>query len=466
MTDPGRVMGRVARDGVAYGLGILASRLAAFILLPIVTRRLPADEVGQWGLLTSLASLVAAALAMGLGTAILRETSGAPDEVDPVESAAARALLPVSLGLLVLAVVSALAAPGGVLVALALAAAAGEVLLVAPLARIRAAGRAGLFVLLGLGRFVVTLGVSVVLVMGMGWGVEGVLAGSAAGALTVGGIFVPRLVRVFRGGSMDRLRALLVFGVPVMLANLGSLLVDVGDRWLVAALTDLETVGLYDVGYRMAKYAHVALIQPFSLAWPPVLFALARTAHGEAAVGRMLTFTVAIMGVVALVVGTARTWVFGWVAPPAYDPAYDVVPWVLAGYVCLAAYYVLIAGAQLARRTTALPLAVGAAVVVNGLSVGLLVPRMGLVGAAVGTTLAYAVMAVIGGALSHRARAIPYEWGRVSALALVLLAVVAAMVAGFDRWGAVSVAIVLVVLIAAPWRGNASPPSPDPAYTR
>ena len=44
---------------------------------------------------------------------------------------------------------------------------------------------------------------------------------------------------------------MLIFGVPLIGANLSALILNMGDRYILNYLRGSETVGIYSVGYRI-----------------------------------------------------------------------------------------------------------------------------------------------------------------------------------------------------------------------
>jgi O-antigen/teichoic acid export membrane protein len=96
-----------------------------------------------------------------------------------------------------------------------------------------------------------------------------------------------------------------------------------------------------------------------------------------------------------------------WVGTP-------IVPWVLLAYVFNGAYVVFVAGAYLEKKTRYLPLITGLGALVNIVVNFLLVPSMGIMGAALATLAAYAVMAGTMYFASQKFYKVEYEWGKVA----------------------------------------------------
>jgi O-antigen/teichoic acid export membrane protein len=96
--------------------------------------------------------------------------------------------------------------------------------------------------------------------------------------------------------------------------------------------------------------------------------------------------------------------------PPVYWQGVEIVPWVLLAYVFTGAYVVFLVGVYLEKKTKYLPVVSGIGAVLNVGANLILIPKLGILGAAFSTLLSYAVMA--GGMyfVSQRFYRVAYEW--------------------------------------------------------
>jgi O-antigen/teichoic acid export membrane protein len=107
----------------------------------------------------------------------------------------------------------------------------------------------------------------------------------------------------------------------------------------------------------------------------------------------------------------------------AYREAYRVVPLVALAYAFNGLHYALSPGVHLAGRTRHFPLLALAAAALNlGLNF-LLIPRLGGMGAAWATALAFAFFAVGTGVLGQRFYPVPYEYGKLARIGASLAVV-------------------------------------------
>jgi O-antigen/teichoic acid export membrane protein len=102
---------------------------------------------------------------------------------------------------------------------------------------------------------------------------------------------------------------------------------------------------------------------------------------------------------------------------PSFWSGLPVVPVVTLGYLFNGLYFVMLAPLMLDKRTVAVSAATWAGALVNLALNWLLIPRLGMMGAAWATLAAYAAMAAAVWALGRASRPVPYEWKRLALLA-------------------------------------------------
>jgi O-antigen/teichoic acid export membrane protein len=219
------------------------------------------------------------------------------------------------------------------------------------------------------------------------------------------------------------MRGDLALSVPTVPYALGLYVLWSGDRAIIARLESADAAGRYQVAYLIGGFA-LTLASALYNAWVPVVYGseddrrwdvLADTA---ALLYRLSGFIAGAIAVVAPLVLVA-------VAPPEYDPrelaivsavvAAAVVPFVAA----LAYLHVLLWHRRTATLGWTMPTAAGINIALNIL----LVPMVGLVGAAAATVASYFMLAVL---LWSRTRTLASVPSRTLALAQGAAAAVAA----------------------------------------
>jgi O-antigen/teichoic acid export membrane protein len=196
------------------------------------------------------------------------------------------------------------------------------------------------------------------------------------------------------------------------------------DRIFLVKLADTDEVGLYSVGVRIAS-AMVLLLTAFRLAWPAFAYSIDDEREAKRTYAYVLTYLVALTTWVATGLALLSPWIVDWIAAPAFAESSRVVGPLAFATVAFAAYIVVAIGVGRAKRTQFNWVVTGAAAAVNIALNLLLIPRYGMMGAAIATVAAYSTMFVGMVWWSQRIYPVPYQWRRVATAAGAGLALVA-----------------------------------------
>ena len=425
---------RLGRHSAVYGLGGIVSRVLAVFLLPLYTRYLDTADLGAVGLIVALSAVLVTVLRLGISSAFFRFYF---DSTDPAQ----RSLVVRTAFWFTMASATA-GLVAGVLLAEPLAGLLG--LDDANLVRagfvgvwaqmnyeqltslFRAEERSTEFVLASLANIAVTIGATVLLVVVWEQGALGVIVGNFVGTLAV----YLALLAVHReqlGLQFSRplLREMNRFGIPLVPAALALIVVNFSDRFFLFHLASLAEVGLYEIGVRIAS-AMVLLLTAFRMAWPAFAYSIEDDAEAKRTYAYVLTYLVTIASWLALALGLLAPWLVRLLTQPEFYEGERVVAPLAFGGMVYAAYIVMAIGVGRTKRTQFNWVITGVAAVVNIVLNLILIPPYGIMGAAVATVAAYAVMFAGMTWYAQRVFPTPYQWRRVltaagAAVALLLL---------------------------------------------
>jgi O-antigen/teichoic acid export membrane protein len=213
----------------------------------------------------------------------------------------------------------------------------------------------------------------------------------------------------------DRARLYAVYGVPVSLSLILSLVLATTDRFVLAGYLGEQSVGVYHAGYSLANRTLDVMFIWLGMAGGPASVAalerggrpaLHATAHDQASLMIALTLPAAVG--LALVAHPLAEVMVG---PGLREGAAQVTPWIAASaFLSGMTVYYFHTAFTLARRTKLLMAAMGLPAVVN-LALNLaLVPRFGLQGALWATLASYGLGALASYGLGRRVLSLPLPW--------------------------------------------------------
>jgi O-antigen/teichoic acid export membrane protein len=256
-----------------------------------------------------------------------------------------------------------------------------------------------------------------------GMGVPGVLYGTAAGA-AAGLVLSLCFSRGEFSLTFDRpaLRRMLVFCVPLVPSSLAAVVSQYISRFAIEAELGRESVGVYGVAGRLAGLAGLMMLG-FGSALTPLVYAGQddpATPRNLARIFRMFV-SLASFGLAGLILFTPE--VMAVLTRSDYTASAPLIAW-LAPSVLLVQMYIFAPGPWISRRTWWVA-AINAATALAALVLNwILVPRMGLTGAAVATLASAALHFTLSMAVSQHFYPVPHQWRILAAVAAAGAAVI------------------------------------------
>ncbi|HEX2708397.1 MAG TPA: oligosaccharide flippase family protein [Solirubrobacterales bacterium] len=416
---------RLATTGAAYTAASILSKLIAVALLPLYTRYLTPADYGAAEVMFAAVVSASIVVRLGLIEALLRFYYKDGEDPDRVVSST-------FAGLFWFATI-------GALVALPFATPISEALLDRPaagLARISIGGlwvltmfefmltlfrleeRARAFFVTTVLNVLITIGLTVVLVVGAGEGARGLLVGSyASGAAFVLGLIVLQWRRLSLLFDRELLRRLLRFGLPTMPAEASLYLLNFVDRIIIVRSAGLAEAGLYSLAVKFAQAVNV-LVRGFQLAWPPLAYSIRDDGEARRAYATVVTLFVAGCAFVVTGMWLFSRWIVRALAAPEFFGSYKAVGLIATAVTLYALYLVMVVILGRTGRTEFNFPAAIAALVANVVLNLLLVPPLGIVGAALALVASYLVVLVLMYGFTQRLFPVPYQWGRLARVVL------------------------------------------------
>jgi O-antigen/teichoic acid export membrane protein len=427
---------QLAGQSSLYTVGEVLRSSLSFLLLPIYTRLLSVADYAILGVMSPLFSLLSITLALGMPAALLRfyfDYKGDPAMLRRYLGTVT--VFGIGCGLLGSVILTLLGpaifgwllpnTPFNPYVLITVWNAGISVVSVLVLQLFRARQQAQYFVTFSLVDFGLTTALIILLVVGLRLGALGSLWGQLLAAVVMA---VPALWVLMRAGALGfswrLLRPSLAFGLPLLPFLLGTWALNVSDRIVLDGLVSREALGLYTLGYQFGVLLNI-IAMALNNAWQPFFYQNAAEGGNDAMIGSFIIYQVALMVALALAVALLAPEVIRIMAAPAYWSAAAVVPWIAAGYVARYLYFFPVNSLLFKKQPGWIAaLTILAAALNIGLNL-LLVPRFGIMAAAINTLIAFVVLFALVYVAGQRAFPIAYQWGRLIRLFVLALALFA-----------------------------------------
>jgi len=223
-------------------------------------------------------------------------------------------------------------------------------------------------------------------------------------------IFSLFVIPVFAVGSLGReslrpshfslsfLKENAVYGYPLVGFELSSILIKLSDRYLVQIFLGAAALGLYSVGGNLAMSVSEGLFTPIWLAVSP-MFMRIWSEHGDDKTQEFLSNVIKILALVSLpmVFGLAAVSrdVVVVLASAKYAEAASSIPYLMAGAVLWGFCPILGAGLHIHKKTKQLNNLTLIGAVFNVCINLVVIPRWGILGAAVTTLITYILVVLL-----------------------------------------------------------------------
>ena len=414
---------RLGKHSAIYGLGGLVSRILAVLLLPLYTHYLSTSDYGQIETLIALVTVLTIVLQFGIGSAFFRFYFDADDHDGRRLVLRTSFWFTMTMATLGLVLLVAFATPiaewlfddasAANLVRASAVALWAQLNYMQLTNLFRVEERSVAFVLASLSNVLLTVGATLLLVVVLDKGPQGVIVGNFAGTLVVYlALLGYRREQLGLQLSWPLLRRMNHFGLPLVPSALFLWVTNFSDRFFLVKLTDTSEVGLYSVGVRIAS-AMVLLLTAFRMAWPAFAYSIKSDEEAKQTYAWVLTYLVVISTWIATALALLSPWLVAWLAAPGFASASRVVGPLAFAAVSFGGFIVLSIGIGRARRTQFNWVVTGVAAVVNVALNLALIPPYGMMGAAVATVAAYTVMFAGMAWWAQRIFPCPYQWRRV-----------------------------------------------------
>ena len=204
------------------------------------------------------------------------------------------------------------------------------------------------------------------------------------------------------------------YGFPLLGLNISGFISNNGDRYLIQYFLGTEKVAVYSVGYSLCTYVQNLFLTPINMALIPICMSLWESKKTEetkqflsrfigyfAMIAIPLIFGLSAIGKEAIIL----------LASAKYKEAAVVIPTVIAGVICSGVYFPVMAGLFLEKRTGWVASLMFISALSNTILNIILIPQIGILGAAWATLLSFLVYIVLGRIVSKKylAPAIPYN---------------------------------------------------------
>lgn len=407
-----------------YGLGAILAKVVGFLLIPLYTHYLTPADYGVLELLDLTVTVLGMFINMGITASIFRFYYHYDDPRDKAQVVGTALIFIVAASLLTVGTCM-LFAPCLSTVIFGSAGYAHYLRLmllsfffstvgIVPETYLMARQRSALFTAINVGTLLFNVLLNIYAVAILKMGVLGILYVSVLMRFLNNTFTLCLVLRdVSLSVSLNKLREMLSYGLPLVPVSLGMFVLNSADRFFLRHFASLSEVGIYSLGFKFAFMISFLLVQPFNRIWSARMFEIARRPDAREVYARLFTYFCFVLVFAALVMSLFIDEVLRLVSAPSFWAASVVVPLLAFSYVVRGSYYFFQVGICLERKTRYLGQTVGLAALLHLLFDYLLIRSFGTMGAALASLLSSALMGAVVLTFSQRFYFINYEFSRL-----------------------------------------------------
>lgn len=422
------------RDASLYSLSSLLARGFSLITVPIFTRILSPADYGALDLLTYVALLAPLVIGCALDQAVGRyylDSEVPPEEGRRIASTGLfyNVIAFAIVGIALLPAADYLASrwlggqvgPGTVQIVLAFMWIQSVFYIATN--QLRYLFRAKAFALCNIGNTIVSTAASFAFLVWFDLGIAGVFLGQGLGQLIFSVVCIYLARDCYRPVfDLSLLRRMLRYSLPLVPGTLAFFLMQYVDRYILNEMRGLADVGIYGMGARIASLVNLFLMG-FQGAWWPVMMNNFREPGAPTRFRQVFEVYLFLTLIILVVLSLFGKEVLLALTTPAFAQGYVVVPLLVLGAVMASTANYFSYGIQIAEKNHLRMFlnlgALAASVVLNIL----LIPVMGVLGAALANAVCLTLLAAGSIAVSQRYYPVPYSWPR--SLMVLLVAILA-----------------------------------------
>lgn len=447
---------RLFKDSIIYGVGSVAKYLIGFFLLPIYTRVFTPADYGILDTVGTLAGIVSLFLMFGLDSATQRYYFDNKKDGKLIISTSFWFVAVVSFSVCLILIMGFSGFFSNLffntnihskVLTLAILSIPASLLISLSQNTLRLKFAPWRYNIITLFQIISSTTIIFFLVVVLKKGIFGnFLGGFIATIITlIVGTICIRSKIIFRFSSVY-LKKMLKYGTTLMFAGFAYWVLSLSDRFFIVKLSTLEQVGLYSIGNKISSIL-ILFITALSLAWPPLLFAYYKKKEGNRFIIKVITYSTILFSSLAVLLTAFGHDILKIIAPSTYIEAAWVIGILSLGLAFLGISGMFATGISLSKKTKYLTLSSVIAAVLNIILNIILIPKIGIIGAAIATLISYIVLAFLNYFYSQKLYYLEYEIGKI--LKVLTVAVIFVTIGTFVKFDNILISLLIKIVFVS-----------------
>lgn len=214
--------------------------------------------------------------------------------------------------------------------------------------------------------------------------------------------------------DLNLIKEMLGYSIPLIFSAISVQLLAIGDRYIIKYLLDYSQVGIYSLGYKISGVLNVFVVQAFALGFLPIAYKMQDSPDAAEFFQKVFKYFSMILVFGALGVSLfSKEILLVFAQKPEFYIAYKIVPLITIAFIFKGIQYMFLLGFHYVKKTKYVAYIVTIALFVNiGLNF-MLIPKLGIWGAALTTVISSLLISVTSYYVSQKFYPVKYEIGKM-----------------------------------------------------
>jgi O-antigen/teichoic acid export membrane protein len=263
---------------------------------------------------------------------------------------------------------------------------------------------------------VVNLSLNIVFIVYLDMGLSGIFWANLIAALATMAVVTPLVLRrVGTGFSLEVIKGLIKFGLPLIPSNVASYIVVASDRFFLKQYVNLTETGIYSLGYKFGTLVMNFATTPFNQIYGQRRLELFKKKDSGELFGKIFTYFVIVIVFTGLGISLVSRDIVQLMAEKPYWDAWKIIPLITFAHIILSFFYHFHVSILIEKKTKYFAYINVSNAILNLALNFLLIPPYGMWGAAWATTICYFVRSAACYYYANKLHKIYLEWPRVGA---------------------------------------------------
>ena len=419
--------GLLLKHASIYGMAPVIGRMVSFFMIPLYTAFITPTEYGIMELVNVVISLLQTVIGMGIvsGISVFYFETDIEEERNKVVSSAFVGLGGLAFGSIIILMFFSSMLAEYVLDSASLAkyfyvsfASMGFAILNDINTNyFRINKKSKLVVIISLTTLIVNVSLNIFFLVYLDTGVWGIFLSSLIVALASFLIVTPMIYRkIGFNVSMDVVKKLIKFGLPLIPSNLAAYLVVASDRLFIKQYVSIAETGLYSLGYKFGVLVNTCVTTPFNQIWGPRRLEMFKKGNSEEVFCRIFTYYTFVLIMGGLIISVLSREIVYLMADEAYWDSYKIIPLITLAHIVFSFFYHFNVGIMVEKKTKFFAYINIINAIINLILNYFLIRAYGIWGAGFATFISYFLRTALCYYYSNKLHKIHVEWVRVLVL--------------------------------------------------